>query len=219
MKCPTCGEVNEAGYRFCRVCGHPLSVEEAAGPTVAMPTAPSGGEESVRHGGDCRSALRSPRFPTQSALPDSFPAAHSVLPPKGLSSAATRPNARSSWRTTKSPASMPGWALNEAGQVVLRDRDSANGSFVNQVRVQEAVLNPNDEVSFGAGGKHLFRVESFVQAPAAVGGAKDGHRRGRWPCPHLRRQPGGYCRRAAGGSFQGRHGGHQAHRSHGPPPR
>ena len=47
MKCPTCGEVNEAGFRFCRVCGHPLSVEQAAGPTVAMPTGPSRGEESV----------------------------------------------------------------------------------------------------------------------------------------------------------------------------
>jgi ABC-type multidrug transport system ATPase subunit/pSer/pThr/pTyr-binding forkhead associated (FHA) protein len=58
--------------------------------------------------------------------------------------------------------------LNEAGQVVLRDRDSANGSFVNQVRVQQAVLKPNDEVSFGAGGKHLFRLESFVPTPAVV---------------------------------------------------
>jgi ABC-type multidrug transport system ATPase subunit/pSer/pThr/pTyr-binding forkhead associated (FHA) protein len=58
--------------------------------------------------------------------------------------------------------------LNEAGQVVLRDRDSSNGSFVNKVRQKEAVLKPNDEVSFGAGGKHLFRMESFVQAPAAA---------------------------------------------------
>ena len=66
--------------------------------------------------------------------------------------------------------------LNEAGQMVLRDRDSSNGSYVNQVRVQEAVLKPNDEVSFGAGGKHLFRVESFVPAPAAVHSAKDGQR-------------------------------------------
>jgi ABC-type multidrug transport system ATPase subunit/pSer/pThr/pTyr-binding forkhead associated (FHA) protein len=56
--------------------------------------------------------------------------------------------------------------LNEAGQVVLRDRDSSNGSFVNKVRVQEAVLKPDDVVSFGAGTKHVFRLESFVQAPA-----------------------------------------------------
>ncbi len=58
--------------------------------------------------------------------------------------------------------------LTEDGQVVLRDRDSANGSYVNQVRVKEAVLKPNDEVSFGAGGKHLFRVETFVPVAAAV---------------------------------------------------
>ena len=58
--------------------------------------------------------------------------------------------------------------LNEAGQVVLRDRDSSNGSFVNKVRVKEAILKPNDEVSFGAGDKHLFRVESFVPVAAPV---------------------------------------------------
>jgi ABC-type multidrug transport system ATPase subunit/pSer/pThr/pTyr-binding forkhead associated (FHA) protein len=64
--------------------------------------------------------------------------------------------------------------LNEAGQAVLRDRDSANGSFVNQARVQEAVLKPNDEVSFGPGGKHKFRVELFVQAPVAAAPRKAG---------------------------------------------
>ncbi len=56
--------------------------------------------------------------------------------------------------------------LNDAGQIVLRDRESANGSFVNQKRVQEAILKPNDLVSFGGGGKHQFRVESY--APVAV---------------------------------------------------
>ena len=65
--------------------------------------------------------------------------------------------------------------------MVLRDRDSANGSFVNQVRVKEAVLQPNDVISFGAGGKHLFRLETFVPVAAAVAarrtdsGLADGH--------------------------------------------
>jgi ABC-type multidrug transport system ATPase subunit/pSer/pThr/pTyr-binding forkhead associated (FHA) protein len=71
--------------------------------------------------------------------------------------------------------------LDQAGQVVLRDRESTNGSFVNKVRVKEVVLKPNDEISFGAGDKHLFRLESFTQAPTTVvarkadTGEEDGH--------------------------------------------
>ncbi len=57
--------------------------------------------------------------------------------------------------------------LNDAGQIILRDRESANGSFVNATRVQEAFLKPNDTVSFGAGAKHQFRVESYVPVVAA----------------------------------------------------
>ena len=54
MKCPTCGEVNEGGYRFCRVCGHPLSVEEVEShgghahpnPAAARKPSPSGCDRS-----------------------------------------------------------------------------------------------------------------------------------------------------------------------------
>jgi len=56
--------------------------------------------------------------------------------------------------------------LDESGQVVLRDRESSNGSFINKVRVKEGILKPNDAVSFGAGEKHLFRVESYVPVAA-----------------------------------------------------
>jgi ABC-type multidrug transport system ATPase subunit/pSer/pThr/pTyr-binding forkhead associated (FHA) protein len=56
--------------------------------------------------------------------------------------------------------------LDEAGKVVIRDKDSANGTYVNQQRIQEAVLKPTDAVCIGQGNKHLFRVESFVPAPA-----------------------------------------------------
>ena len=180
MKCPTCGEVNEAGYRFCRVCGHPLSAEQAAGPTVAMPTGPSRGEEPVAT--------------VAVAPPPSAPPAFRLVATSGLLSGRTfsitskglivgRDQTKCQIVLADDQISRQhAWVgLNEAGQVVLRDRDSANGSFVNQVRVQEAVLKPNDEVSFGAGGKHLFRVESFVPAPAAAAARKtatdeeDGH--------------------------------------------
>jgi len=167
MKCPICGEVNEAGYRFCRVCGHPLSVEQAAEATVAMPTGPSSGDQTV-------AAVAVPS-------PPSAPPAFRLVATSGLLSGRTFSITSKGLLVgrdqTKCQIVLPddqisrqhAWVgLNDAGQVVLRDRDSANGSYVNQVRVQEAVLKPSDEVSFGAGGKHLFRLESFVQAPAPV---------------------------------------------------
>jgi ABC-type multidrug transport system ATPase subunit/pSer/pThr/pTyr-binding forkhead associated (FHA) protein len=58
--------------------------------------------------------------------------------------------------------------LNESGDVVLRDHDSSNGSFINKVRVKEGILRPQDEVSFGAGAKHLFRFESYMPAGPTV---------------------------------------------------
>jgi ABC-type multidrug transport system ATPase subunit len=57
--------------------------------------------------------------------------------------------------------------LDAAGQVVIRDKNSANGTYVNKSRVQEAVLKPTDQISIGAGDKHLFKIESFVPVPAA----------------------------------------------------
>jgi ABC-type multidrug transport system ATPase subunit len=53
---------------------------------------------------------------------------------------------------------------NDMGEVVLRDRHSANGTFVNQVRVQEKVLKPGDEISLGSARRHLFRIEEVGTA-------------------------------------------------------
>jgi ABC-type multidrug transport system ATPase subunit/pSer/pThr/pTyr-binding forkhead associated (FHA) protein len=58
---------------------------------------------------------------------------------------------------------------NELGEVVLRDRYSANGTFVNQVRVQEKVLKPGDEISVGSARRHLFRLEEVATAGPAQG--------------------------------------------------
>jgi ABC-type multidrug transport system ATPase subunit/pSer/pThr/pTyr-binding forkhead associated (FHA) protein len=145
-----------------------MSVEQEAVPTVAMPKGPVRGEESVAT--------------VAMGAPPSAPPAFRLLATSGLLSGRTfsitskglivgRDQTKCQIVLVDDQISRQhAWVgLNEAGEVVLRDRDSSNGSFVNQVRVQEAVLKPNDQVSFGAaGGKHLFRVESFVQAPAAV---------------------------------------------------
>jgi ABC-type multidrug transport system ATPase subunit/pSer/pThr/pTyr-binding forkhead associated (FHA) protein len=175
MKCPTCGEVNEAGYVFCRVCGRSMSAEEASGPT------------GPRRGGEPVAAVAV-------AAPPSAPPTIRLIGTSGLLSSRTfnitskglivgRDQTKCQIVLADDQISRQhAWVgLNEAGQAVLRDRDSANGSYVNQVRVQEAILKPNDEVSFGPGSKHQFRVESFVQAPVAVAARKpasdvdDGH--------------------------------------------
>jgi ABC-type multidrug transport system ATPase subunit/pSer/pThr/pTyr-binding forkhead associated (FHA) protein len=58
---------------------------------------------------------------------------------------------------------------NEVGKVVLRDRYSVNGTFVNQVRVQEKVLKLGDEISVGSARRHLFRIEEVGAAGPAQG--------------------------------------------------
>ena len=167
MKCPTCGEVNETGYLFCRVCGRSMGVEEAAGPTKVMPAGPKRGAE--------------PLATVAVAAPRPAPPAFRLIATSGLLSGRTfsitskglivgRDQTKCQIVLADDQISRQhAWVgLTEAGQIMLRDRESANGSYVNQVRVQEAVLKPNDEVSFGSGGKHQFRVESFVQAPVAM---------------------------------------------------
>lgn len=69
---------------------------------------------------------------------------------------------------------------NDQGEVMLQDRNSANGTYVNQVRIQERVLRPTDEISVGTGRRHLFRIapaETSSPIPGAereLGAAKPG---------------------------------------------
>ena len=165
MECPTCGEVNEGGYQFCRVCGHPLSVENDLNLTVEAP----------RKGGGA----------------GTVPAIVSVAAPPGTAFRLVATSGLLSGRTfsitskglmvgrdqSKCQIVLPddqisrqhAWVgLNDTGEVVLRDHDSSNGSYINQVRVKEGILKANDEVSFGASDKHLFRLESYVPTPVAA---------------------------------------------------
>ena len=165
MKCPTCGEINETGYRFCRVCGRPLSPEQTNGSTV--PSRPPGRDAAIS--------------PVPLVARPSTPATFQLVATSGLLSGRTfsitsrelivgRDQTKcqvvlADDQISRQHASL---SLNEAGEVVLRDYDSANGSYVNEARVREAVLKLHDEVSFGAGRKHIFRLESVLPLPSVA---------------------------------------------------
>ena len=54
--------------------------------------------------------------------------------------------------------------LNDQGEVVVRDRNSANGTFAGGVRIQEKVLRQTDEFSLGTGRRNIFRlIMSFLE--------------------------------------------------------
>ncbi len=178
MKCPACGEVNEAGYQFCRVCGHAISAEQEAPTTVAPTAAPRPRGASTVRVDSISVAPAGFRLVATSGL---LSGRTFSITPKGLTVGRDQSKCQIILVDDQISRQHAWVGLNEAGQVVLRDRDSANGSFVNQVRVKEAVLQPNDAVSFGAGGKHLFRLETFVPVAQAVAarrtdsGFADGH--------------------------------------------
>ncbi len=166
MKCPTCGEVNEGGYRFCRVCGHPITEAEASAAGGALPKPTSG-------------IKTTPSVSTIAPTNDSI--AYRLVATSGILSGRTfnitakglvvgRDQSKCQVVLVDDQISRQhAWVgLDESGQVVLRDHGSSNGSFINKVRVKEAVLKSGDEVSFGAGAKHMFRMESFVPAGPTV---------------------------------------------------
>ncbi len=163
MRCPGCGEVNEEGYRFCRTCGRALPEVEAVAPTTATLA------ETV--------AAEAPA-PTTVAPPPERPV-YKLIATSGLLRGRTFTIGPKGLAIGRDPthcqvliaddevSRLHAWVgPNDAGQVVVRDSHSANGTFVNQVRVQEKVLKPADEIAVGTGRRHLFRIES---AEALVG--------------------------------------------------
>jgi len=184
MKCPVCGELNEEGYRFCRVCGHTLGAAGEAGPTVAMPagSVPSDDAISTVAMDAPPSAPSAFRLVATSGL---LSGRNFSITSKGLNIGRDHSNCQIVLADDQVSRQHAWIGLNDAGQVVIRDKNSANGTYVNGGRVQEAVVKPGDIISISTGDKHHFRVESYVPAPApppkvaAVKGAaaeeEDGH--------------------------------------------
>jgi ABC transport system ATP-binding/permease protein len=157
MRCPGCGEINEQGYAFCRSCGHALEAEDA---NATVPLARSGQASQ----GKPASSDDTP--PSVEAKPVS-----KLIASGGILSGRSFTIGRNGLMIGRDPAAcqvvvaddeisrLHAWVgYNEEGQVILRDRNSANGTYVNQVRIAEKVLNPSDEIAFGTGRRHLFRL-------------------------------------------------------------
>src|SRR5690242_9566414 len=166
MKCPRCGEKNEEGFSFCRSCGGPLPVAENISAHAATSTP-------------------SPLGPTTVTTPPSAPDQSEYLPnyrfvaTAGLLSGRTFTIDEKGLIIGRDPSTcqvviaddeisrLHAWVgFSDQGEVVVRDRNSANGTYVNGVRIQERILRTSDEICVGSGHIHLFRIEEVQPPPA-----------------------------------------------------
>jgi ABC transport system ATP-binding/permease protein len=150
--------MNEEGYAFCRGCGRALKAEEEAQATIPLARAE-------------QYAASQPPPPAEPAPSASTRRSCKLMATAGLLSGRTFTIGRNGLMIGRDPAScqvvvaddeisrLHAWiGYDDRGEVVLRDRNSANGTYVNQVRIQEKVLHASDEVSFGTGRRQLFRL-------------------------------------------------------------
>ncbi len=170
MRCPGCGEMNEPDFAFCRNCGRALkpSVNEAATAALDASQLPSA----------ARARPEPPPVPPAPAAPER-PAFRLVstsgvlsgrtftLGPKGLIVGRDPTNCQVVVVDDEVSRQHAWIGYNEKGKVVVQDRNSANGTYVNGQRGKESVLTPSDSVSFGTGNRNAFRVEPAAGSPAA----------------------------------------------------
>jgi ABC transport system ATP-binding/permease protein len=166
MKCPRCGEKNEEGFKFCRSCGGPLPVAEDPSATSAVNVAAPPAATTV---------TAPPSASDQSEyLPN-----YKLVATAGLLSGRTFTIDEKGLIIGRDPSTcqvviaddevsrMHAWVgFNDQGEILVRDHNSANGTYVNGVRVQERILRTSDEICVGDGHVHLFRIEE-MQPPAA----------------------------------------------------
>jgi ABC-type multidrug transport system ATPase subunit/pSer/pThr/pTyr-binding forkhead associated (FHA) protein len=165
MRCPGCGEINEPGFRFCRNCGSALAASEDTAATAAINVPPPAPEAPV--------AVAPPQ-------PES-PVIHKLVATKGLLTGRTFTIGPRGLLIGRDPANCQvvladdevsrthAWVgFDNQGRVVVRDRNSANGTYVNQVRIQERVLRPTDELEIGTDRRHLFRIERLGEEPVSA---------------------------------------------------
>lgn len=162
MRCPGCGETNDEGYRFCRNCGRALPPSESPLIPASVGTIPASAETA----------------PDEAPAPAEASPSYRLVATAGLLSGRTFTIGTAGLTIGRDPtcqvvvaddeiSRLHAWVgMNDERQVVVRDRHSANGTYVNRVRVQEKVLRTADEISFGSARRQRFRIEQ-VDDPAA----------------------------------------------------
>jgi ABC-type multidrug transport system ATPase subunit/pSer/pThr/pTyr-binding forkhead associated (FHA) protein len=167
MRCPRCGEKNDEGFKFCRGCGGPLPVaDEAEAASALAETTSTTPPES-----------QPPLAPAESEIETIY----KLVATAGLLSGRTFTIDAKGLMIGRDPSScqvvvaddevsrLHAWVgFNEEGEVVVKDRNSANGTYVNTVRVTERVLRPSDEICVGNERRHLFRMEAIQIDPQAA---------------------------------------------------
>ena len=157
MNCPVCGELNEEGYRFCRACGGSLPGVEDTAAISAFSNAVTG-PAAAPLGPTSQPSPRAYRLIATSGL---LSGRTFTIGPEGLVIGRDPANCQVVLADDEISRLHAYIALNDKGEVVLRDRHSANGTFVNRVRVREKILKPGDEISVGSAGHHVFRMEEM----------------------------------------------------------
>ncbi|MGH6630126.1 MAG: FHA domain-containing protein, partial [Burkholderiales bacterium] len=156
MRCLGCGELNEPGFAFCRNCGSALPQQEDMAATAAI-TVPAA----------------TPAAPPAVAAPQpDSNVTYKLVATGGLLAGRTFTLGPRGLMIGRDPASCQvvladdeisrthAWVgFDSQERVVVRDRNSANGTYVNQVRIQERIMRPTDELEVGADRRHVFRVE------------------------------------------------------------
>ncbi|MBI4165448.1 MAG: FHA domain-containing protein [Acidobacteria bacterium] len=179
MRCPSCGDIIEANFQFCGNCGASIPEPDDKAPVIAVVT-PSRPEPSIL----AEESAAHPVVPTRVAQPAQAgpEQVHKLIVTGGLLAGRSFTIGPQGLLIGRDPANcqvvvaddeisrIHAWVgFDELGQVIVRDRKSANGTYVNQVRVQERVLRPTDVFAVGLDQHHTFRVELAAvpaEAPA-----------------------------------------------------
>ena len=176
-KCPRCGEINDEGYRFCRSCGRALVAEPAPEQPAAhgAGTGPAEYPAMVSAGQVGQGIPVAPQAPLASparAPAAPAPADFKLLATAGLLSGRTFSIGAKGLSIGRDPLNcnvviadeevsrLHAWVgVNDRGEVTVRDCHSVNGTYVNDVRIQEHQLGSAEEFSVGNSGRHRFRVQ------------------------------------------------------------
>lgn len=173
MVCPRCGETNEEEFRFCRICGSALpAADPGTAPTSLTPSPPQPPPAA-------KATITAP-------APAEPPSTYRLVATAGLLTNRTFHIGPKGLTIGRDPSKcqviipddeisrLHAWiGLNELGEVLLRDNNSANGTYVNKARITEKVLRPTDQIALGNSNRHLFRVEAETgPAPGSPGAGR-----------------------------------------------